>query len=389
MEKFVIEGGVPLSGTVVPAGNKNAALPLLACALLTDEDVVLHNVPHIRDTEALLDLLADLGVTVERPEPNTVKLNAANVHKTRRGLGSRRAHPRLVPGRRPAARPLRRGDDAPAGRRRDRPPPARSPPRRLQGARRDGRARQRHRHQGARRRPAPVRLLHGRAVRDGYRERADGRRRDRRHDRSSATPPASRTCRTSRGCSTRWARRSRASAPTSCTVHGVAKLGGCEYTVSPGPHRDRVVHGAGGRDRRRAEHRGLRRRGPADDPDGLPPPRPGFLDARGRHLPRPGRADAARAARRRRLPVQGRRRPVAGVPGRPHVDRRRAGHAVRGLRPDLREDVREPAVLRGQADLDGRRDHDLRPAPGDRHRPAPAARRAGLPARTSAPAWRC
>ena len=57
MEKFVIEGGVPLSGTVVPAGNKNAALPLLACALLTDEDVVLHNVPQIRDTEALLELL--------------------------------------------------------------------------------------------------------------------------------------------------------------------------------------------------------------------------------------------------------------------------------------------------------------------------------------------
>src|SRR5947208_529824 len=82
MEKFVIEGGVPLTGTVVPAGNKNAALPLLACALLTDEDVVLHNVPRIRDTEALLDLLADLGTTVERPDTNTVKLNAANVHKT-------------------------------------------------------------------------------------------------------------------------------------------------------------------------------------------------------------------------------------------------------------------------------------------------------------------
>src|SRR4051794_10465541 len=82
MEKFVIEGGAPLTGTVVPAGNKNAALPLLACALLTDEDVVLHNVPHIRDTEALLDLLADLGVTIERPGPNTVRMNAANVHKT-------------------------------------------------------------------------------------------------------------------------------------------------------------------------------------------------------------------------------------------------------------------------------------------------------------------
>src|SRR3954471_4149271 len=82
MEKFVIEGGVPLSGTVVPAGNKNAALPLLACALLTEERVTLHNVPRIRDTEALLDLLADLGVEIERPEPNTVVLCAANVHKT-------------------------------------------------------------------------------------------------------------------------------------------------------------------------------------------------------------------------------------------------------------------------------------------------------------------
>jgi UDP-N-acetylglucosamine 1-carboxyvinyltransferase len=50
--------------------------------LLTDEDVTLHNVPQIRDTEALLDLLQDLGVTVERPAPNTVKLNAADVHKT-------------------------------------------------------------------------------------------------------------------------------------------------------------------------------------------------------------------------------------------------------------------------------------------------------------------
>jgi UDP-N-acetylglucosamine 1-carboxyvinyltransferase len=82
MEKFVIEGGVPLSGTVTPAGNKNAALPLLACALLTDEDVTLHNVPAIRDTEALLELLVDLGVAVERLDLNTVKMNAANVHKT-------------------------------------------------------------------------------------------------------------------------------------------------------------------------------------------------------------------------------------------------------------------------------------------------------------------
>src|SRR3954464_8652571 len=82
MEKFVIEGGVPLSGTVVPAGNKNAALPLLACALLTDEDVILHNVPRIRDTEALMQRLEHLGTSVERLDPNTVKLNAAGVQTT-------------------------------------------------------------------------------------------------------------------------------------------------------------------------------------------------------------------------------------------------------------------------------------------------------------------
>ncbi len=78
----MIEGGVPLSGTVEPAGNKNAALPLLACALLTPEPVVLHNVPRIRDTEALMELLADLGVNVTRRGPNTVELRADDVHKT-------------------------------------------------------------------------------------------------------------------------------------------------------------------------------------------------------------------------------------------------------------------------------------------------------------------
>ena len=72
MEKLLIEGGVPLSGTIVPAGNKNAALPLLACSLLTDEEVVLHNVPRIRDVDAMCALLADLGVKVDWRAENTV-----------------------------------------------------------------------------------------------------------------------------------------------------------------------------------------------------------------------------------------------------------------------------------------------------------------------------
>src|SRR5688572_18063546 len=65
MEKFVIEGGVPLSGTVVPAGNKNGALPILAASILTEDEVVVGNVPHIRDVQTMLDLLEHLGVSVE------------------------------------------------------------------------------------------------------------------------------------------------------------------------------------------------------------------------------------------------------------------------------------------------------------------------------------
>jgi UDP-N-acetylglucosamine 1-carboxyvinyltransferase len=85
MQRFVIEGGVPLSGTVAPAGNKNAALPLLAASLLTDEEVILHNVPRIRDTQAMLDLLAALGVAVEHRDPNTVALRADRIPHTRVG----------------------------------------------------------------------------------------------------------------------------------------------------------------------------------------------------------------------------------------------------------------------------------------------------------------
>jgi UDP-N-acetylglucosamine 1-carboxyvinyltransferase len=82
MDKFVIQGGYPLSGTVVPAGNKNAALPALAASLLTDEEVVLRNVPRIRDVEAMLELLERLGVKVEWREENTVALRADEVTGT-------------------------------------------------------------------------------------------------------------------------------------------------------------------------------------------------------------------------------------------------------------------------------------------------------------------
>jgi UDP-N-acetylglucosamine 1-carboxyvinyltransferase len=79
MEKFVIEGGAPLSGEVTVAGNKNAALPILAACLLTEEEVLLHRVPRIRDTEAQIALLEQLGVEVEWVGDNSLRLCAAPV----------------------------------------------------------------------------------------------------------------------------------------------------------------------------------------------------------------------------------------------------------------------------------------------------------------------
>jgi UDP-N-acetylglucosamine 1-carboxyvinyltransferase len=81
-QKFVIEGGRPLRGTVVPAGNKNAALPILAACLLTDEEVVLENVPRIVDVHTMLALLDDIGVTIREVEPNTIALRAADIRRT-------------------------------------------------------------------------------------------------------------------------------------------------------------------------------------------------------------------------------------------------------------------------------------------------------------------
>jgi UDP-N-acetylglucosamine 1-carboxyvinyltransferase len=79
MEKFIIQGGTPLSGEVTVAGNKNAALPILAACLLSEEELLLHRVPRIRDTEAQLALLERLGVEVEWVAENSVRLCAAGV----------------------------------------------------------------------------------------------------------------------------------------------------------------------------------------------------------------------------------------------------------------------------------------------------------------------
>jgi UDP-N-acetylglucosamine 1-carboxyvinyltransferase len=79
MESFVIEGGRPLRGSIRAAGNKNAALPIIAAALLTDEPVTLTNVPAIRDVATMLELVADLGVDVEELGAGTVRIVAEDV----------------------------------------------------------------------------------------------------------------------------------------------------------------------------------------------------------------------------------------------------------------------------------------------------------------------
>jgi UDP-N-acetylglucosamine 1-carboxyvinyltransferase len=80
MEKFIVEGGVPLSGEMTPAGNKNATLPLLAACLLTDEPVTLHNVPQIRDVRDMRQLLESLGVQVEDLGPSTWRITARELY---------------------------------------------------------------------------------------------------------------------------------------------------------------------------------------------------------------------------------------------------------------------------------------------------------------------
>jgi UDP-N-acetylglucosamine 1-carboxyvinyltransferase len=79
MDKFIIDGGQKLSGEITPSGNKNAALPLLAACLLSEEPVILHNLPEIRDVQAMRALLENLGVTTERISGHTWRFDASQV----------------------------------------------------------------------------------------------------------------------------------------------------------------------------------------------------------------------------------------------------------------------------------------------------------------------
>ena len=79
MSSFIIEGGHPLSGEIVPQGAKNEALEVISAVLLTTEEVRITNVPEILDVKNLIDLLRDMGVEVRREEKGSYVFKAASL----------------------------------------------------------------------------------------------------------------------------------------------------------------------------------------------------------------------------------------------------------------------------------------------------------------------
>mgnify|MGYP004653814927 FL=1 len=82
MFEYKIEGGIPIRGTVKASGNKNSALPCIASSLLTDETVILRNIPDIEDTSVMISILQSLGANVEKIEHHTWKIEAKKIEKT-------------------------------------------------------------------------------------------------------------------------------------------------------------------------------------------------------------------------------------------------------------------------------------------------------------------
>ena len=80
MEQYIMKGGIPLVGEVTIGGAKNAALGILAASIMTDEDVIIENLPDVSDINALLEAIVYLGARVERLDRHTVKINASAIH---------------------------------------------------------------------------------------------------------------------------------------------------------------------------------------------------------------------------------------------------------------------------------------------------------------------
>lgn len=81
MEQFIMKGGNPLVGEVTIGGAKNAALGILAASIMTDDDVLIENLPDVRDINVLLEAIQEIGAAVERIDRHTVRINAKNIHE--------------------------------------------------------------------------------------------------------------------------------------------------------------------------------------------------------------------------------------------------------------------------------------------------------------------
>ncbi len=81
MEQYIMKGGNPLAGEITISGAKNAALGILAASIMTDEDVVIENLPDVRDINVLLEAIQEIGASVNRINRHTVKINASNIHE--------------------------------------------------------------------------------------------------------------------------------------------------------------------------------------------------------------------------------------------------------------------------------------------------------------------
>lgn len=79
MEQYIIKGGNPLVGDVTISGAKNAALGILAASIMTDDDVVIDNLPDVRDINVLLEAIQEIGARVDRIDRHTVKINGSNI----------------------------------------------------------------------------------------------------------------------------------------------------------------------------------------------------------------------------------------------------------------------------------------------------------------------
>ena len=81
MSQYIMRGGVPLAGEVTVSGAKNAALGILAAAVMTDEDVCIENLPDVRDINMMLDAIREIGAKVDRTSSHSVTINASSIHE--------------------------------------------------------------------------------------------------------------------------------------------------------------------------------------------------------------------------------------------------------------------------------------------------------------------